>query len=781
MELQSQIFIHYFNPELLRAYGISNLQGKNKRLLQSSITTTKLAYILSELPLLIPASSIFESPNFKEFLESVKPLIDINFIKYVSPSADIESYAEKKIREFYNQPDLYPAYTDRGKFGDFIKLLEGINWQPRFKLSASKEISKLWKNQLEGNDGLWRKILLSENLKSGSITSLENQIYDVPEKLDGAAFVLYNTQRLIPFKLSDKNATQVNFLINRAFVESYIYEYEASIVTDSPIGQLDCGITNTQNRFLETISFSRMRDVLKGLGVDFILQENFSWTQLIDLKYDPYFEWFTKFLIENYSSDDFAEFKKNTLNAAFQNSKSKIIKSSKSPHEKAKAICILTNTLVTEKMKRPSFNVEARKPVKIFADQSQVEKKHVDLLFLADGWGSQYGGINTLNVELCKALAKIENFSVLCIVPFIAANYLIDEGVHVLGLYRKTNSKLFVEGWELLLMERLKEFGFSTARLSHCFGHDVITGNEAISLRRKFLNTKTAIISHQAFQLYTASKNNDGAYATKKSEEQLSVYAQADILFCIGPLLYDFFKGKDELFDMKNKNCIFELVPGIPNVRPSNAKPESFTILTMGRFEPENGDLKGIDLVIEGFASACKEAQPLFGDNPVMMLFGISNDKAINSQQSIDIIKRTAKIAETYISVNASPYSLDRSGLFGHIRNSSCVAMLSLQEGFGLVGWEAIACEIPLLVSENSGLYKLLKKKRLDTLVHSVKVNRNEKDIEKVKRELIYMAANIEKTKSNAIFLLSELKKDFTWDKVIRKLIQDIQSSVKHI
>jgi len=34
--------------------------------------------------------------------------------------------------------------------------------------------------------------------------------------------------------------------------------------------------------------------------------------------------------------------------------------------------------------------------------------------------------------------------------------------------------------------------------------------------------------------------------------------------------------------------------------------------------------------------------------------------------------------------------------------------MLSLHEGFGLVGWEAIAAEVPLIVSKNSGLYEAI-------------------------------------------------------------------------
>jgi len=340
MEMPTQIFIHYFNPELLRAYGIDDTKQRGKTLLEQSIIVTKLAFIISELPLIVPASSIFENPYFKDFLEDIKPIIDIDSVKYISPTADIGRYAEKKIREFYNQPQLYPVYNKKN-FSDFVSLLDGIRWQPRVKKSASKEISTQWQDELENPDGLWKQIIIDENLKSANISKLEDEIYSVPEKLDGRAFVLYNAQSIVPFKLNDKNSTRVNFLINKAFVESYIYEYQSSIIVDSPIGNLDCDIKSRSKDFTPTISFRKINDVLKHLGIDFLLARNTSWNILVELKYDTHFDWFSKTLIQHYKLDSFKTFLKIILNSDFQNKKTKILKSGSSIIDKVKKICLL--------------------------------------------------------------------------------------------------------------------------------------------------------------------------------------------------------------------------------------------------------------------------------------------------------------------------------------------------------------------------------------------------------------------------------------------------------
>jgi len=780
MAYPTQIFIHYFNPELLRAYGVGDAVQKSEGFLKKTITTTKLAFLISELPLLVPVSSIFEGPHFKDFLDDIRPIINIYFIKYISPTAEIGKYAEKKIREFHNQPELYPNYTSKKDFSNFINLVAGIHWQPRIKRSASKEISEQWKGELENFDGLWKQILKDEKLRFRNISKIENSIHTVPEKLDGRAFVLYNAESLIPFKIDDRNSTKVNLLINKAFVESYIYEYQASIIVDSPIGKLDCEIKPRNNGFQPTFSFAKITGILKMLGIDTIISAAFSWDFLIELKFNPYFEWLMKFLAEGYKSGDAQELKQIILRIDFQAQKNKIIQSKKSILETAREISMLVyETYVREKSTNFGINRDEKTVrdnyVPIEKKEYQMKQSEFQIVAIASGWGAKYGGINSLNFELCGAFAQRPDIKMICVLPYVENYYQVQDNVHLIGIYSNPDNEHFSEGWELILEKRLMDNGFDIHRIDFCIGHDTNTGNQALKLRKLNTSIKTIIISHQAFELYTASKNNDGAAATRKGNEQLKVYQQADLLLCVGPLLFNFFKGKHQLYELKQKGRIVEFVPGLLETMVSRANPDSFALTTMGRFEPENGDLKGMSLIVDSFALACKEARQLLGSNPMMTIFGLSNDATISSKQSIDIINQSSRLSNNYIAINPSPYTTNRNALLDQVRNSSCVAMLSLQEGFGLVGWETIACEIPLLLSENTGLFKLLKQKRLENLAYFVSINRNESDKASVKEKIKEIAGDYKNARVNAASLLAELKKEYTWPNVITGLLQQLE------
>ena len=79
----------------------------------------------------------------------------------------------------------------------------------------------------------------------------------------------------------------------------------------------------------------------------------------------------------------------------------------------------------------------------------------------------------------------------------------------------------------------------------------------------------------------------------------------------------------------------------------------------------------------------------------------------INSEQ--DLHNYAEKHAGGVVNLQPLPYTTDRQKLFEDLKKASLAIMPSWHEGFGLVGWEAIAAEVPLIVSKQSGLFKLLK------------------------------------------------------------------------
>lgn len=400
------------------------------------------------------------------------------------------------------------------------------------------------------------------------------------------------------------------------------------------------------------------------------------------------------------------------------------------------------------------------------------------ILVISDGWGSEYGGINSFNYEFCKALSQNKTVNVTCVIPYLNPSIIPESNLHILGLYSNPDKKQFDEGWEFILFNKLKASGEKIDTFDLCIGHDVITGFQALDLKKYHSNLKIVIFSHQAYELYTSLKRDNGKDAINKSQTQLDLYSKSDILLCVGPLLYEHFYGKDELCKHRDERRLYRFIPGIPNIPKSSACLKSFSLMTMGRYEPRDGDIKGIDLTIEGFSKALYESEWSFGDSPTIKIFGLSEDQQICKEQS-QHIKDLTSSSNKYVSTNSTPFTTNRNILLRELRNSSCLSMLSIQEGFGLVGWEGIASEIPVLISQNSGLFRLLKSESLDNLVSSLSIQGTKSDINAVKEKMKEIASQIEDKKNDAKLLLKLLTDKYNWGNVISDFLHNIESILK--
>lgn len=390
------------------------------------------------------------------------------------------------------------------------------------------------------------------------------------------------------------------------------------------------------------------------------------------------------------------------------------------------------------------------------------------IIILADAWGAKYGGINTFNYEFCKAVSKYSQNEVICVLPYLnSSDAERSNNLLLIGLY-ENEDKDFLEGWDLVLEKKLKSISINIEDIEFVIGHDIITGNQAINFANGFSNMRSIIFNHQAYELYESYKNKSGNPALDKGLQQINLFKQSDLICCVGPLLFEHFKGKHELAKHNEEGRIIEFIPGLNIEEPSKAKPSSFSLLTLGRFFKEH-DLKGVDLTANAFALAVKESRVTFGERPELNTLGIYDEV-----HAKDIIQETAQKADKFIVINPASYTLKRSELFSHILNSSCVTMLSMQEGFGLVGWEAISCQVPVFISQNSGLYKLLLKNRLDHLVTSIDLLNNKSDVGSVKEKLKDIAANLEKKRIDSEELLNKLREKYNWENIIHTFFNAI-------
>lgn len=402
------------------------------------------------------------------------------------------------------------------------------------------------------------------------------------------------------------------------------------------------------------------------------------------------------------------------------------------------------------------------------------------IVFIADGWGSQYGGINSFNYDLCLNMhlaLNMEEHSIICVTTGDALNeqtYDNAKAKSVLLIHLAKDdfvSKNIVKKLDdqKLLQETI-----------WWIGHDIMTGSLAVECA-EVTHGKCAIIHHMNYNAYYPYVSEYTSDTNKKVNQQLKVFGKADIIFSVGPKLTK--SARDIAIKVGKKIKIVELIPGIADITPTENL-EQFSVMTFGRISADQHDvIKQSMLAIKGFAYANRDQQFSIND-PDFTIYGLNNDE--NEQDISKIRDMASNLAGRIINIKGYGYSDSRDELWSILRYQSVCMMPSLHEGFGLAGWEAISAGVPLIISENSGLYELLCQKKLYLKVSSVNIcgdnhkNADSKDIKKIAELLKRIRRNIEAYKKNAEELRNALISfGYTWENAVLTFTKSLQIETK--
>lgn len=290
------MFPHYINREVTKLYGLADRMPASE-LLQKSLLLTRYAVAFSQGPLVLPASYLFEVQMIDGLLRDLSPLVRLGQLQIVSPVADIEKYAAKKAPEYRDGPDLFGYNTPVKKRVDsFTKLL----WRPRVRYSSSAEIAATWREALVQSGGLWNEILRSASVeRTANPSEVESGIHAVPDRLEGRAFIADFALPMLPLRIDDRDRTRVNLLINSAYLLSYLMEFDATILVDTPLGPLDCGLVPASARNGRppvTVSFAKLKRVLQTIGLEAFCS-TCAWKHLVELRWDPVFSWLARYVV----------------------------------------------------------------------------------------------------------------------------------------------------------------------------------------------------------------------------------------------------------------------------------------------------------------------------------------------------------------------------------------------------------------------------------------------------------------------------------------------------
>ena len=403
------------------------------------------------------------------------------------------------------------------------------------------------------------------------------------------------------------------------------------------------------------------------------------------------------------------------------------------------------------------------------------------LITFATQWGSKHGGINSFNTDFLTAfgVAYYLGAKVICIVASATLEEIEDANnshVILLPLPYPPQDPLFSQAQAQAGIDELRRRNITfDPDQTVWLGHDRITGAAAIEAAT-IAGGRSALIHHMSYDHYESyAENSDTAY--QKKQDQESLFHKANLALAIGPLLRDALKDL-----IKESKPVHMLIPGLAEIETS-PPPTTFSVFLSGRLCDDASRIKQGHLGIAAFAKANRDAR----DNgmpdglchrPKLVLRGVDFEAApVSSQQQVTDPETELKVfAEKYaqgvINLQALPYTENRQELYNTLSRSSVALMPSWHEGFGLVAWEAIAAGVPLIISRDSGVYRLLVEKLAGSgigAVFPVDIDGAiehpffaDQDIKKVAGELKRIANNMAAARKQA-GILRNLLKDYTW------------------
>jgi hypothetical protein len=276
------LFVQYTNPEILACYG-TKVSGEHAGLvLAQALDATRLALLLTERHLLVPASYIFEIPWYRIFLGCLEPLMHAGAIRYISPVPDLTDYREMKVHEYrrdplnpYHHAELPRACADP----DFM-------WAPRHGRATSAGIGGLWRDALQPGGDLHGIVRGTAHRWHRPYGRAERLLARTPERLDGQAFIARFVERTLPARLNPAESTALAFFLSRAYLRSYLLDMDAAVLVDLPIGDLTCGLTGMDGRLLPA---RRLDTALHWLKAHDFVHRTARWDELLRLRSLPEF------------------------------------------------------------------------------------------------------------------------------------------------------------------------------------------------------------------------------------------------------------------------------------------------------------------------------------------------------------------------------------------------------------------------------------------------------------------------------------------------------------
>ena len=322
--------------------------------------------------------------------------------------------------------------------------------------------------------------------------------------------------------------------------------------------------------------------------------------------------------------------------------------------------------------------------------------RELNITLLASEWSSSMGGLSTLNRELAVLLAKQPQVNVTVLVP---QNACYEE------------DKKSASHSNVTIQEAKVRPGYDDPLDWLCsppksLSIDVIVGHGAkLGKQAQFItdshSCKWVQMVHTAPEELGMYKDYPEAVAKgeKKNRVEVDLCKLADLVVAVGAKLRDAYSSYLRSFPQKCQDII-QLTPGtfdeFKAVKQAVQEGEKFKVLTFGRGDPEDFNLKGYDIAPKALAE-------LRDSSYCLVFVGTPKGKQDEVKERLleSGIPKDQLIVREFIQ--------SKEGLKELFCEVDLAIMPSRTEGFGLTGLEALSAGLPILVSGNSGFGHALR------------------------------------------------------------------------
>lgn len=412
--------------------------------------------------------------------------------------------------------------------------------------------------------------------------------------------------------------------------------------------------------------------------------------------------------------------------------------------------------------RRPVNSGEAIPHHETLVEETQSTPK---VLVVATEWDSRHGGLSTFNRDFCAALADA-GAQVVCYLPEANLDEIqraSENGVKIVVADKITGLKDIA----LLAQRPTLPDGFMPDVV---VGHDRITGPaSALLIKEHFTSSKRVLFIHTSPEEIEWHKeerddSTNAERAAVRKREQLSLSEGCSLVVAVGPRLMKEFST--DLHGAGNSVPIVEILPGLPEFSRDDAisPPPAIRCLILGRVE--DYQLKGLDLAAKALGRVVSNWKDT--DHPKLIVRGapVGTDKELMNRLLEDS-------SPTELDIVVRLYVADETEIRRDLREASLVLMPSKKEGFGLVGLEAIACGVPILISSQSGLADMLRihvPDLADEWILPVKEDAGAKWAERIELRLKARAGAF----SRALELREGLSKKLSWNRSVENILNKL-------